>query len=93
MTKIVNLEGVYNYTGTHLTNIQTGLKLAIRKRLAPTPSKPEKYIFEFGGMGYVSSLYPIDNINYSIEYQGVKYKLTITPENQGVIKQTQINVA
>lgn len=79
MTKVQNfLCGNYSQIGANLKKEDSSVHLIIRERKTITKFKPKKFLIRVDQPKpcYISSLYPIDNNIHSLDYNGIKYKLT-----------------
>ena len=79
MAKVQNfLCGNYSQIGVNLKKDDSSIHLIIRERKTTTRFKPKKFIIRVDEQkpSYISSLYPISKNTYSLDYNGVKYKLT-----------------
>lgn len=85
MSKI-DIIGEYVKDGCTLRNPQT--TLLITERSQTSINKPKNFVLAVlpdGKRHYVSSLYPLTNGAYKMDYDGKTYVLTLTNEG-GVIK-------
>lgn len=60
------------------TFFSDGLKYCIKTRKEPSAKKPEKFIIQLvPGFKYISSIYPLTDNKYYMEYEGIEYEINI----------------
>ena len=75
---MVKIQGSYPISNNHLT--KEGVTFLIKERKIITPKKPKLYLSSIKPtFEYVSSMYPISENTYQIDYKGAKYKLILEP--------------
>jgi hypothetical protein len=76
--------GIFERKGKTLT--APGVKLLISERKTTTPNKPKYFLVDKVSNQYVSSLFETEATHtYRFDFKGVKYLLTLNP-NQATIK-------
>jgi len=71
-----NLSGKYTRQGTTLKGLEKPITLIIGTRKQATIKKPKHYLLQKHSKSnyrYVSSMFPIDESTFSIDYKGVNY--------------------
>jgi hypothetical protein len=75
---MVKIQGSYQISNNHL--IKEGVTFLIKERKIITPKKPKLYLSSIKPtFEYVSSMYPLSQNTYQIDYKGAKYKLILEP--------------
>lgn len=75
---MVKIQGSYQISNNHL--IKEGVTFLIKERKIITPKKPKLYLSSIKPtFEYVSSMYPLSENTYQIDYKGAKYKLILEP--------------
>ena len=78
---MVKIQGSYQISNNQL--LKEGITFLIKERKSVTPKKPKLYLSSIKPtFEYVSSLYPITENTYQIDYKGVKYKLILEPKKE-----------
>jgi hypothetical protein len=78
---MVKIQGTYQISNNHL--LKEGVTFLIKERKTTTPKKPKLYLSTIKPtFEYVSSMYPISENIYQIDYKGVKYKLILEPKKE-----------
>lgn len=76
-----NLSGNYTRQGTTLKGSEKPIALVIGTRKQATINKPKHYLLQKHSKSkftYVSSMFPIDERTFSIDYQGVNYIVSLS---------------
>lgn len=77
----VKLEGKYLINGSNLSSSNDRIKLVIGTRKNPSINKPKKYLLwkhSPSKFTYLSSMYPVDETTFSIDYEGVNYQVSFS---------------
>ena len=75
---MVKIQGSYQISNNQL--LKEGVTFLIKERKSVTPKKPKLYLSSIKPtFEYVSSMYPISENTYQIDYKGAKYKLILEP--------------
>jgi thiamine pyrophosphokinase len=75
---MVKIQGSYQISNNQLQ--KDGIIFLIKERKVVTPKKPKLYLSSIKPtFEYVSSMYPISENTYQIDYKGAKYKLILEP--------------
>ena len=75
---MVKIQGSYQISNNQL--LKEGVTFLIKERKVVTPKKPKLYLSSIKPtFEYVSSMYPISENTYQIDYKGAKYKLILEP--------------
>lgn len=78
---MVKIQGSYQISNNQL--LKEGVTFLIKERKSVTPKKPKLYLSSIKPtFEYVSSMYPISENTYQIDYKGVKYKLILEPKKE-----------
>ena len=78
---MVKIQGSYQISNNQL--LKEGVTFLIKERKVVTPKKPKLYLSSIKPtFEYVSSMYPISENTYQIDYKGVKYKLILEPKKE-----------
>ena len=78
MIDMVKIQGSYQISNNQL--LKEGVTFLIKERKSVTPKKPKLYLSSIKPtFEYVSSMYPIAENTYQIDYKGAKYKLILEP--------------
>lgn len=92
MVKINNLQGEYKLFKRVLKG--NGLKLLIAKRNKTTKTKTPQFLYDISTKQgrYISSLYPLADNVYKLDFQGVEYQLKLDEaESKGFISHVLIS--
>jgi hypothetical protein len=88
---MVKIQGSYQISNNQL--LKEGVTFLIKERKVVTPKKPKLYLSSIKPtFEYVSSLYPITENTYQIDYKGVKYKLILEPKKEVAIVMEYISL-
>jgi hypothetical protein len=75
---MVKIQGSYQISNNQL--LKEGVTFLIKERKSVTPKKPKLYLSSIKPtFEYVSSMYPLSENTYQIDYKGAKYKLILEP--------------
>ncbi len=75
---MVKIQGSYQISNNQL--LKEGVTFLIKERKVVTPKKPKLYLSSIKPtFEYVSSMYPLSENTYQIDYKGAKYKLILEP--------------
>ena len=78
---MVKIQGSYQISNNQL--LKEGVTFLIKERKVVTPNKPKLYLSSIKPtFEYVSSMYPIAENTYQIDYKGAKYKLILEPKKE-----------
>jgi hypothetical protein len=78
---MVKIQGSYQISNNQL--LKEGVTFLIKERKVVTPKKPKLYLSSIKPtFEYVSSMYPLSENTYQIDYKGVKYKLILEPKKE-----------
>ena len=78
---MVKIQGSYQISNNQL--LKEGVTFLIKERKSVTPKKPKLYLSSIKPtFEYVSSMYPISENTYQIDYKGAKYKLILEPKKE-----------
>jgi hypothetical protein len=78
---MVKIQGSYQISNNQL--LKEGVTFLIKERKVVTPKKPKLYLSSIKPtFEYVSSMYPLSENTYQIDYKGAKYKLILEPKKE-----------
>lgn len=78
---MVKIQGSYQISNNQL--LKEGVTFLIKERKSVTPKKPKLYLSSIKPtFEYVSSMYPLSENTYQIDYKGAKYKLILEPKKE-----------
>lgn len=82
----INLIGNYQRVGKTLHNDSNKLLIADRKNT--TQSKLNTFILRYEGKHkhYISTLYPLSDLVYKFDFQGVKYEMELLEDSANIKK-------